>query len=190
MSLRRPPSVAGKCRATSAGGGGAWAGLGSGWGQPSAWSLTGSGIRGQRPAPRATLSHGGLSGGLFPAQLRECPPRPCCAPAHFFSTFSKYFLLFCFLQTCLSGTPQTPFLSSFRSRSASVARLWTAGVAARVTAGEGWGAAGCPRRHRSGNRDTEARSECGEPRRHRAYPITERPPGAWRVSLRGAGLFV
>lgn len=95
-----------------------------GWGQPSAWSPTRSGIRGRCPAPRAPHRHGGLSGGLLAAQLRECPPRPCRGPAHFFSTFFLHVLSsFCFLQTCLSGAPLVSFLSSSRSRSTSAAVL-------------------------------------------------------------------
>lgn len=168
--------------------GGVRAGLGSGWGQPSAWSPTGSGIRDRRPAPRARLSHGGLPGGLLPAQLRECPPRPCCGPAHFFSPFFLQVLFFFNASSKLVFLG--PFLSSSRNHSASTAGRWAAGVAARMTAGEGWGAAGRPRRHRSGNPDTEARSGCGEPRRRRPRPFSERLPSAWRVSLRGAGLFV
>jgi hypothetical protein len=162
-----------------------------GWGQPSAWSPTGSGIRGRCPEPRAPHRHGGLSRGLLPAQLRECPPRPCRGPAHFFSTFFLQVLSsFCFLQTCLSEAPPMPFLSSSPSCSASAAVRWTAGVAARVTAGEGWGAAGRLWRRHSENRDTEAGSGCGEPRGHCALPSSEHPQVAWRVSLQGAGLFV
>lgn len=149
-----------------------------GWGQPSAWSPTGSGIRGRCPEPRAPHRHGGLSGGLLPAQLRECPPCPCRGSAHFFSTFFLQVLSsFCLLQTCLSGVPPAPFLSSSRSRSASAAVRRTAGVAARVTAGEGWGAARRLWRLHSGNRDFEAGRGCGEPRGHCGFPSSEQPPG-------------
>ena len=175
---REAPSAAGRRRAVPAGRAGrgrGGAGLRAG---PTRGARSPTGFRAPLPAPCAPRRrrHGGLSGRLLPAQLRESRPRrppPPSAPSsasHFCPFFLQRVSSFSFLQTCLSGpaprllAPRVPPLTDFprpHPGPAGAGDSWCPGIG--LPRGRGWGALGrgrgCPgRAPLQGTGATEAQS--------------------------------